>query len=118
MQEERVLKKLEEHDRRFDGHDRRFDDHDRQFDVIVKKLDEHDRRFAEHDRRFDRLISVVLDIQATQGDVLRRLTRLEESHERTFAHIDRFLVIVDRHEAEIAALRDGQRRLESRLGEA
>ncbi len=29
-----IMRKLEEHDRRFDSHDRRFDSHDRRFDSM------------------------------------------------------------------------------------
>ena len=40
---QRIERKLEEHDGRFDHVDRRFDEVDRRFD-------DHDRRFDDHDR--------------------------------------------------------------------
>jgi len=52
MNEEKIIGKLEEHDKRFDAHDKQLDllaakalEHDKRFDVIEKRFDEHDKRF-------------------------------------------------------------------------
>ncbi len=44
MSEDKILKKLNEHDKKFSEHDKRFDRMDSQFDFLAKKVLEHDER--------------------------------------------------------------------------
>lgn len=67
------------------------------------------------EQTIDRILGTVLDIQARQGELIARVTHLEEQHARTFEKIDGFLVLIQRHESEIAALRSAHQRLEARL---
>ncbi len=54
MTQDLVLKKLEDHDKR-------FNDHDKKFDKISKQLLIHDKRFDEHDVRFDKIIKKLFE---------------------------------------------------------
>ena len=48
-----VLKKLEEHDHRFDQIDKRFDGVDKRLDGVDKRLDGVDKRLDGHDQQFN-----------------------------------------------------------------
>jgi len=54
------MKRLEEHDRKFEmimaklqEHDRKLEEHDKKLEAIMAKLEEHDRKLEEHDRRLE-----------------------------------------------------------------
>ena len=65
--EDKILKKLE-------NHDEKFKDHDEKFDKIDKRFDEVDKRFDEVGKRFDK-VEDTLDLLATK--VLEHDDRLE-----------------------------------------
>lgn len=88
-------------DRRFAGVDRRFDGVDRRFDGVEQRL--------------DRVEHKIIDVEAKQNELITRVSHLEDQHSQTFNKIDGFLVLIQRHEAEIAALRSAHQRLEERL---
>ena len=67
------------------------------------------------EQTIDRILVAVVDIQAKQGELIARVTHLEDQHARTYEKIDGFLVLIQRHEAEIAALRSAYERLDLRL---
>ncbi len=73
---------------------------DNRFDGVEKRLDRIEIRLVDNDHRLDGI----------EG----RLTTLEHRHERTFNRMDDFLVLANRHESEIAALRGSYERLERR----
>lgn len=54
MLENKILRKLEEHDKR-------FAEHNASFDKINRKLTEHDKKFAKHDASFDKIIDKLLE---------------------------------------------------------
>lgn len=57
MNEDKIIQKLEEHDKRFDAYDKRFDEHDRRFDEQDRRLDMLAKKAIEHDARFDELVT-------------------------------------------------------------
>ena len=59
----------------------------------------------------DKILSTVLDLQSDIVGVKDRLTRVENIAEQVFNKMDGFLVVLNRHEAEIAALRSRYERL-------
>ena len=63
----------------------------------------------------DKILHTVLDIQVDLKDVKDRLQSIEKRQSQTFDKIDGFLVLINRYETEIAALRLGQQRLTDRL---
>ena len=113
---EAVDKRFDAVDKRFEGIEKRLDEHDKRFEGIEKTLVKQDKRFEKIELKLDRLVLEMFDLKLGQKDLVERVARLEDSHERTFKHIDEFLVIVERHESEIAALRGGVQRIEERLG--
>lgn len=62
-----------------------------------------------------KILSAVLDVQEKQTSSDRRLEKLENSVSQLVNSIDDLIVLLNRHEAEIAAMRDNYRRLEHRL---
>lgn len=63
----------------------------------------------------DKILIVVLEMQEQQKDISDRLHKMENSMDLLYNRIDQFLHMVDRHEAEIAALRSAYQRLDERL---
>lgn len=61
----------------------------------------------------DKILSAVLDNQEAIRGINSRLIRLENIAERTFNKIDEFLVLINRHQAEIAAVRSKMLRIET-----
>ena len=79
--EEKIIRKLEEHDKRFDTYDRRFDENDKRFDEHEKRLDLLASKAMEHDERFDRLEKKVDNLAKNtdegQDEILTILRRIE-----------------------------------------
>jgi len=48
-----ILRKLEEHDKRFLKHDKRFDSIDKKFESIDKRFDSIDKKFESIDKKFE-----------------------------------------------------------------
>ena len=65
----------------------------------------------------DKILSAVLDIQADVKDVKDRLGKVEVVQEKVYDKLDGFMMLVNRHEAEIAAVRSHIQRLEERIEE-
>ena len=63
---DQILKKLEDHDRKFDLIDKKFDVIDKRFDMVEKKLGEHDRTFGEFRNKFS-------DILTGQDKIIKEL---------------------------------------------
>ncbi|MBI5728639.1 MAG: hypothetical protein HY983_00095 [Candidatus Magasanikbacteria bacterium] len=111
MNEEKILKKLE--------------GHDKQFDIVIKKLEQHDQKFAQHDKQFDIVIGKLvehdakIDTLATKDDLsaLREemisgqdammtvLKRLDE--ERVYAHerLNKVVEKVEEHTKDIRQIK-------------
>ncbi|MFA6431341.1 MAG: hypothetical protein WCV91_03025 [Candidatus Margulisiibacteriota bacterium] len=52
-----VLKRLDEHDQRFDRLEKKLGDHDRRFDKIDAKFDKIDAKFDKIDAKFDEVLT-------------------------------------------------------------
>ncbi len=63
----------------------------------------------------DKIAVTVVDLSDRMGGVERRLSKVEDIVSKGYSRIDDFLVLFNRHDAEIAALRDAYRRLEERV---
>ena len=63
----------------------------------------------------DKILSAVLDVQADVKEIKDRLEKVEDVQERTFDKLDGFMLLVNRHEAEIPAVRSHIQRLEERV---
>ena len=77
---EEIIKKLNEHDQRFDEHDKRFsqidqrfDEHDKRFDQLDDRVDFIARKVLEHDDRLDR----IEENMATKADIGRVMDTLD-----------------------------------------
>ncbi len=64
----------------------------------------------------NKILAVVLDVQAKQTASDRCIIKLEDSVNKLVNRLDDLIVLLNRHEAEIAAMRDNYRRLEERIG--
>jgi len=113
MHEDRIMNKLEEHDKNFAGHDEKFD-------VLVRKLREHDKRFADHDGKFDILLRKTLehdhefvlvrkeigelrqDMMRGQDEMLTILRRLDTESASTINRIKRVEAQCDQNTKDIA----------------
>lgn len=63
----------------------------------------------------DKILSAVLDIQVDVKDLKSRMERSETLQERVYDKLDGFMILINRHEAEIAAVRSKLQRLEDRI---
>ncbi len=63
----------------------------------------------------DKILSAVLDIQVDVKDLKGRMERSEVLQERVYDKLDGFMILINRHEAEIAAVRSKLQRLEDRI---
>jgi len=74
-----ILKRLEEHDKKFNEILSRLEEHDKKFLKIFKKLEEHDRKFneiVEHIRRLEReFVMLSKRVEVTIGSMGRRWGR-------------------------------------------
>jgi hypothetical protein len=73
--------------------------------IVSFILKDHYTIMPTHEQQLNRILTVTLDIQTTVTELGQRVARLEDASDRTFDKIDGFLVLVQRHEAEISALR-------------
>ena len=65
--EEKIIKKLEDHDKKFIEHDKRFDGVDKRLDKISNKLIEHDNR-----------LNNIEENMATKKDLNRVINTLDD----------------------------------------
>lgn len=62
-----------------------------------------------------KILSVVLDVQEKQTASEKRLEKLENLLSKLMDSLDTTVVLINRHEAEMAAMHDNYRRLEQRV---
>lgn len=79
------------------------------------RMDTNDGKFSKLSETVDRVLMLAIETNTKQGEVLARLAHVEEQHARTFEKLDGFLVLINRHEAEISALRASMDRVRERL---
>jgi chromosome segregation ATPase len=94
-----LLKRAEEHDRKFNEILARLEEHDRKFAEIIAKLEEHSKRFEEHDRKFNEILARLEEHDRKFEEIVARL----EEHDRKFAEIMARLEEHDRKFEEIMA---------------
>jgi DNA repair ATPase RecN len=94
-----LLKRAEEHDRKFNEILARLEEHDRKFAEIIAKLEEHSKRFEEHDRKFNEILARLEEHDRKFEEIVARL----EEHDRKFAEIMSRLEEHDRKFEEIMA---------------
>lgn len=82
MDEDRIINKLEEHDKRFDEVDKKLTDHDEKFDIIVRKLLEHDHQFVLVRKEIAELRQDVMRGQDAILTILHRLDARSECFDR------------------------------------
>ena len=63
----------------------------------------------------DKILSAVLDIQTDVKGLKERMESMEVVQNRVYDRLDSFMILINRHEAEIAAVRSHMQRLEDRL---
>jgi hypothetical protein len=63
----------------------------------------------------DQILSIVLDTQRDVKDLAVRIGNVETVQDKVYNKLDGFMLLVNRHEAEIAAVRSTLRRLEERI---
>lgn len=80
-----------------------------------EKLDRILEVVEKNTKTIDKIIVAVLDNKQEIGDIKVELKTMRENQDRTYLRIDEFMTLIDRHEAEIAALRAKTDRLEERL---
>lgn len=106
-----IIKKLEEHDKRFSEHDKRFDkidkrfsEHDKRFDKIIDKL-------VEHDGRLDQMVTknefntFKDQILTGQDKMMQILQRLDQERIFTQEWIKRIEKEVENHTKEISKIK-------------
>ena len=101
-----VLRRLEEHDKKFNDIIERLKEHDKKFYEVLERLKEHDKKFCEilerleeHDRKFEELLRRLEEHDRKFKEVIERL----EEHDRKFKEV---LERLDRHEEELIRLRE------------
>ncbi len=94
-----LLKRAEEHDRKFNEILARLEEHDKKFAEIIAKLEEHSKRFEEHDRKFNEILARLEEHDRKFEEIVARL----EEHDRKFAEIMARLEEHDRKFEEIMA---------------
>lgn len=62
-----------------------------------------------------KILSVVLDVQEKQVSFEKRLEKVEDLLAKLISSLDTTVVLINRHEAELAAMHDNYRRLEQRI---
>ena len=65
--------------------------------------------------KLDQIYKIVVDTQSQVSDLTSRTEHIEEVIDKTYNRFDEFMTIVNRYEAEIAAIRMKYERLESRM---
>jgi len=54
---------------------KRFEEHDRKFNEIIARLDEHSRRFEEHDRKFNEIMGEIRDLRRITSEIMAYIER-------------------------------------------
>jgi len=98
MAEDKIIKKLLNHDKRFDKIDKRFTAVDARFDKI-------DKRFTAVDARFDKVEDSIHEFRREYltgyEEMITILKRLDEERVFTVERVNRLETRVDQHDEEI-----------------
>ncbi|MBD3311514.1 MAG: hypothetical protein GF349_03390 [Candidatus Magasanikbacteria bacterium] len=111
MNEEKIIEKLSEHDRRFDEHDKRFDEHDRRFDEVDKTMDVLAIRILENREEIIKIRKEMAtkkdinDINNTLDIILKQLIKMEQENVFGGKRLGRAEKQLEKHEKEIADIK-------------
>ena len=124
-----ILKRLDEHDRKFNEilavlkeHTARLDGHDRKFNEILAVLKEHTARLDQHDRKFNEILAVLKEHTARLDEHDRKFNeilaeirsiRLELVEVRSY--LERFSLTLEGEAREVVAGRLRSRGLDVKL---
>ena len=115
MNEDKIIKKLEDHDKKFAENGRRFDEHDKRFDEVDKKLIKIDKRFDEVDKQFDRVIAKIVE----HDDWLDRIEEnmatkqdIRDIHDT----LDKLVHLAEKKDQELTFMGERVKRIETAVG--
>jgi ribosome recycling factor len=98
MAQNTILKKLKEHDCRFDAHNKRFDAHDERFDKLIKwnfRLEDDIKSLEiKMDKRFDAVISAIDSfVKQTKDFKIEQvsLSQIASRHEKDIIRIKKLI---------------------------
>ena len=63
----------------------------------------------------DKILSTVLDTQRDVQEIRERIARMDDVQDKVYFKLDGFMILINRHEDEIAAVRSKLQRLEERI---
>ncbi len=88
---------------------------DQKFEQLDQKFEKLDGRVGNLEQTVDKIVMTTLDLQVDMKDVKSRMHILEDQIGPLYNRIDQFLVILNNHDAEIAAVRSSDMRMNERL---
>lgn len=106
--EDKILRKLKVHDKRFDKVDNRFSDHDKQFVRIVNKLVDHGEELKEIKETMTTkqdLFELQDKVLTGQDQLMQILRKLDQEHHFTLEWIKRIDRTVVNHTKEISGMK-------------
>ena len=96
-QENRIFKKLEEHDKQFKKIDTHFEDHDKQFKKIDTHFEEYDKQFERNEQVHNNMAKKLLE-HDDRFDSLEN--QIKQSEDRIMGKIDQVLGVVNKLDQE------------------
>ena len=123
MPEDKVMKKLSEHDKlfksidkRFDFIDKRLDEHDKRFDSIDKQFERNEevhsniaKKLLEHDDKFEQLSEAIKDTKDTlmtkMDQILGVVSNLDTERYAIIAKTDSIEVKLEFHDKDIKKIK-------------
>lgn len=97
-----VIKKLLEHDKRFDKIDKHLENHDKQFEGVRKKLFDHDDHFDKLDAKIDNRFNQTLTVL---DKILIIVQRVDQERVFTFAAVQRLQKNIENQQKEIQKIK-------------
>jgi len=105
-----VLKRLEEHDKKFAEILKRLEEHDKKFAEVLERLEEHDEKFVEvlkrleeHDKKFAEIFEHLNAHDEKFVEALKRLDRHEDELVKLREDMNKGFELVNRHISAIGA---------------
>ena len=120
---DKIITKLQEHDKLFKQADKRFDQIDKRFDEHDKRFDEHDKRFDQIDKRFDHLDEQIDFLAKKVLNHDERLERIEDNmatkddlREMSIT-LDKLVGLAVKKDQELTLIAHGMRKIEDKMEE-
>lgn len=123
MNEDKILKKLNNHDKQFKSIEKKLGDHDKDFVRIDKKFDEVDKHFADVDKKLDKHQVILENLAAKalqhDGEFVKVRQEITDTRDQILSAIDAYAkktndveieqlstgVMLIRHEDDIAKIK-------------